>query len=244
MQISGFAFSSVQDEHLYISTSSGMMEKWNWVEGERLEWWHLKVPINTIKAAPLERSERSKGLVYTVDRHTRNQWLLTAHRLMGGVEATKTDVATLCVYPRSMTSLNILDSGKMIVATAGQNVLIGITEKPDKPSLKDVTYTWREIECSEWITSIDVQTRNDDTTSQRPRDFEGFARRVDIVVGGLKGAIFIYEDILRKLLSKENHSKTTDSTKINPRKLHWHRNAVLAVKWSADGELRENSTTL
>lgn len=231
--ISGFAFSSTDSNQLYISTQAGLQEKWDWFNGIRLESWNTKVPIHVIRAAPPDGAAAANGLVYTIDRHTRERWLLAAHRLMGGQEAAKTELEVLLVYTEPLTSLKILDDGKVIVATSGTKVIIGTTEAADKPSLKEIVYVWREFECSEWITSIDVQI---ELAPVKPEKSHSVGIGFNIVIGGLKGAIFIYENILRKLINKETSSKSKDE-EINPRRLHWHRNAVAAVKWSADGEL-------
>ena len=237
--VSGFAFSSTDSDQLYISTQAGLQEKWDWINGIRLESWNTKVPIHVIRAAPPDGAAAANGLVYTIDRHTRERWLLTAHRLMGRHEAAKTDLVVLLVYEEPLTSLKILNDGNVIVATSGTKVIIGTTEAADKPSLKDIIYVWREIECSEWITSIDVQVEHADSPV-RPHKPHSVGNGLNMVVGGLKGAIFVYEDILRKLMNKETFSKTSKREEINPRRLHWHRNAVAAVKWSADGELESN----
>lgn len=235
--VSGFAFSSTDSNQLYISTQAGLQEKWDWINGIRLESWNTKAPIHVIRAAPPDGAAAANGLVYTIDRHTRERWLLTAHRLMGGQEAAKTGLVVLLVYTEPLTSLKILVDGNVIVATSGTKVIIGTTEAADKPSLKEIVYVWREIECSEWITSIDVQV---ELASVRPEKPHLVGNKLDIVVGGLKGAIFIYENILKKLINKETSSKSNDE-ELNPRRLHWHRNAVAAVKWSADGELTKKN---
>ena len=180
--------------------------------------------------------EGANDLVYTIDRHTRNRWLVTAHRLMGGQEAEKTDLVVLLVYREPLTSLMVLENGKILVATAGSNVIIGTAEDANQLSLKDVTYVWREFECSERVTSIDIQIERADVTAIPLEHSNLLANGLHVVVGGLRGAMFIYEDILRKLIRKENRSKASSNDEISPRKLHWHRNAVSAVKWSADGE--------
>lgn len=231
--LSGFAFSSTDSNQLYISTQAGLQEKWDWINGVRLESWNTKVPIHMIRAAPPDGAAAANSLVYTIDRHTRERWLLTAHRLLGGQEAAKTGLVILLVYTEPLTSLKILDDGNVIVATSGTKIIIGTTKAADQPSLKEIVYVWREIECSEWITSIDVQI---ELASVRPEKSHLVGNGLNIVVGGLKGAIFIYENILRKLINKEASSKSNDE-ELNPRRLHWHRNAVAAVKWSADGEL-------
>lgn len=176
-------------------------------------------------------------MVYTLDEHTKKRWLLTAHRLVGGREAEKTALVVLLTYGKPLTSLKVLDEGKVIIATAGSKMLIGNTQRPNEPSLKDVTYTWREFDCSTWITSIDIQVNRTDVTSKSSRESQATASAINIVIGGIRGSIFVYDDILEKLTRKENSRARLNNENIDPRKLHWHRNAVASVKWSADGKL-------
>ena len=230
--VSGMAFSSGDPNHLYLATLSGITEKWSWVNGTRLEFWNAKVPIHAIRTVPSNGTDDKNGLVYTIDRQSRDRWMVTAHRLMGGQEAAKTDLVVLLVYKHPLTSLKILDHGSVIVVTAGSSIIIGTTERVDKPTLREVAYVWREFKCSEWITSVDVRIQRTDAIGRSSSRSDALG--VEIVVGGLQGAIFIYEDVLRKLMDRD--SRPQASSHISPRKLHWHRNAVSAVKWSADGE--------
>lgn len=151
-------------------------------------------------------------------------------------DTAKTELRTLLKYEKPITSLRILEEGRLIIATSGDKLLLGISDNPTSPVLKDIPYVWREIVCSEWIFSIDTRIRPERASTKRSKGSRAtVAVAVDIVVGGLKGAIFIYEDLLRRLISKEDNSKAGTEDDITPRKLHWHRNAVASVKWSADG---------
>lgn len=178
-------------------------------------------------------------MVYTIDRHARGKWLLTAHRLLGGQEAVKADFVTLLVYKKALTSLKVLGGGKVIVVTSGTKVIIGSTEAADDSALKDIAYLWREIECSEWITSIDVQIDHLEEPTAESEKPPSDANGLNIVVGGFKGAIFIYEDILRRLKTMEDPVHKSINHQVNPRRLHWHRNSVAAVKWSTDGKFAQ-----
>jgi NET1-associated nuclear protein 1 (U3 small nucleolar RNA-associated protein 17) len=57
---------------------------------------------------------------------------------------------------------------------------------------------------------------------------------VDLVVGDVQGVIFLHNDLLAKLFLQSLDGKTPGINLV-PRKLHWHRQAVHAVKWSLDG---------
>ena len=58
---------------------------------------------------------------------------------------------------------------------------------------------------------------------------------MDVVVGLQDGSIRIVDDILTQLTQMGKGAKDIDRIS---RRLHWHRMAVSAVKWSRDGALR------
>lgn len=235
-QISSFALSPSDATQLFLSRWSGIIEKWDWMNGSLLDRWDTKTHIRSIATSKPSSTDNNTGLIYTTDRSKGKRWMITAHRLMREENASKSDLGTLLKYEEPISSLQVFQEGKVIMATSGQKILIGSTEVPDKPALKTVSYIWREITCSEWITSIDPRIRPVDTSTKKNQPSKTTKTdAVDIVVGGLKGAMFIYEDLLGRLISKENSSKSGIEDNMTPRKLHWHRNAVSSVKWSADG---------
>ena len=235
-QISSLAFSSVDTAQLYISMVTGIIEKWDWVNGTLLGSWDTKTPVHLIATSNPTSANSNTGLVYSLDKPKASKWTITAHRLMAGENASKTDLSTLLKYEEPISSLHIYEEGTIIVATSGQKLLIGSTDNPHQPLLKHISYVWREITCSEWITSVDTRIRIVDASSRKSPMVKAATKyAVDIVVGGIRGAIFVYDDLLASLISKEDKSKDGATDNITPRKLHWHRNAVSSVKWSTDG---------
>ena len=232
--VTAFTFSPKDANHLYVSTRSGIIEKWDWVEGSKLEFWNTSSPIRLIAASKPSADDEVNDLVYTIDRKGERPWMITAHRLLGGSDATNTDLVTLRKYPESLDSLKVYENGRVIVATSGSCLMIGTTEKPNATPLRDVSYTWREVQSIEWITSIDVQLKRFDKASKKAKQVKRTSHlSVNIALGGLKGAIFMYDDLLRKLVDAERNSNKVAN--ITSQRKHWHRNAVLSVKWSADG---------
>ena len=235
-QISSFAFSPEDTAQLYISKVTGIVEKWDWTNGTLLGSWDTKHPVHLIATSDTNSTEYGTNYVYSVDKLKRNRWTITVHRLMAGEDASKTDLNTLLKFEDPISSLRIFEQGGIIVATSGHKLLIGSTDNPHQPLLKDISYVWREVACSEWITSVDTRIRSVNASSKKPKPVKAVTTRaVDIVVGGIKGAMFVYEDLLTSLISKEDKAKNGITDNFTPRKLHWHRNAVSSVKWSTDG---------
>ena len=213
---------------------SGLIEKWDWVEGSWLGQWKLSSSIHSLLTSTLSPKNPGNDLVYTMDRKEGEPWLLSAHRLAGLEDAANNDVVTLLKYEEALSSLQVLEGGKIIVAAAGSHVIIGYCEAPETPSLQDLSYVWRVIECPEWVASIDA--RNRPRAVKVAEKKAGTREVVDIAIGGHQGSIYIYEDLLGRLIRKERFPSKTTAGDITSRRLHWHRNSVLALKWSLDGE--------
>lgn len=212
----------------------GSIERWDWTEGKRLEYWNISASIYSLATLNQNIEKSSNALVYTVDRKEAGPWMLTVHRLLGGSDASKTDLGTLLKYSEPLTFIRILDNGRIIVVTSGQRFMVGSCERPNSDSLKDVSYVWRDVDCPEWITSIDVRMRPYD--NKKPKVPEtAFHGAIDVAVGTLKGKIIVYDDILGNFLRIENGMKGSQGNGTSCRFLHWHRTAVLALKWSTDG---------
>ncbi|KAM0806392.1 WD40-repeat-containing domain protein, partial [Usnea florida] len=232
--ISAFAVSSTAQDHLYASTINGTIEKWNWIEGLRLGHWMISSSIYSLVTVKQNPDDSGSDLVYTVDRKLQGPWLLSVHRLAGGEDGAKTDAKTLLTNQQALSSIKVLENGRVIVATSGSQLIIGSSEESAPFSLTEVIYRWRMVESPEYIVSTDVRVRPSEKIQKMPKGRESAANAIDIVIGGLKGSIHIYEDLLWKLVQRDRRGKRSPP-EIVSRRLHWHRNAAQAVKWSADG---------
>lgn len=235
-RVTAFALSPSEPNNIFLSTNTGSIEKWNWVEGARLEYWHISTPIYNLATSSFRSGETPNDLVYTIDRDGEGQWLLTVHRLLGGEEASKTDLGTLIKHSTPFTSVKITENGRIIVLTSGSRLIVGSSDKPNLASLKDVVYIWRELNCSEWISTMDVRIRPSEVPSTKANGTAlGFDGALDVAVGVLRGQIIIYDDLLNGLIKKESKDKLKKKTGMSSQELHWHRTTVLALKWSKDG---------
>ena len=235
--ISAFAFSSTTQSHIYLSTIAGTIEKWDWIEGLRLSRWRLSSSIYRLVTAKQNPGDAVDDLVYTIDRQGKGPWLLSVHRLAGICDGTKTDVKILLTTQQALSAVKVLENGRVIVATSGSQLMIGSSNEPALFPLKDVSYRWRIIECPEVIVGTDIRVRPSEKIQKMSKGGNLNSNPMNIVVGGLKGSIHIYEDLLRKVIKRDRHAGKESSAEITSRRLHWHRNAVLAIKWSADGKV-------
>ena len=234
--ITGLSLDPSDNDYLFVATLSGEISRWNWKEGQKLNVWQISSQIYAMTAARQGPVAESKDLMYTIDKKSGGLWLLSAHRLAADKENTKTEVKTLLKFEDQLTCFMVLNGGKAIVASSGQRLIMGTSDLPAPDKLSEVKYVWRIVDCPEWIVSLDVRCRASERTSKKHVSKGGMLEAIDVVIGGLKGTIHLYEDLLQKLLRKETSGKKGNLENIASSNLHWHRNAVHTVKWSLDGK--------
>ncbi|KAL8700890.1 MAG: hypothetical protein Q9201_005210 [Fulgogasparrea decipioides] len=236
-RISTFVFSSADPNHLYVGTKEGVIQIWDWLEGRKLHFWFTKCRIFAIAASSQVDADESSELVYTIDRKgAGGPWRISAHRLRSGSEADQSEVVTLRKSQEPITAFKVVEHGKCIIATSGSVLTLGTSDVPAQAPLGNVSYTWRDIECPEWISCFDVRIVHGEespTKKQSGKDLR--IGRIDIVIGGLKGSLHVYDNLLRNLIRRERKSDKEMLGDLTSRQKHWHRNAVLTVKWSRDG---------
>lgn len=174
--------------------------------------------------------------MYTINCKDAGPWRVSAHQL-GFTEAEfKTNHVTLRTSKEPISSFKIVEGGRVIVATSGAVLTLGFSDHSGQSPLDDRSYTWRDVECPDWISCLDVRIVTPEDTSKKSKSsHEEQVPRVDIVVGGLRGPLHVYDDLLRRLMRSE---KVSDKgAELTSRKKHWHRNAVLSAKWSRDGKI-------
>jgi NET1-associated nuclear protein 1 (U3 small nucleolar RNA-associated protein 17) len=180
--------------------------------------------------------DKELDFVFTIDSKN-NSWFITVHILQTAKEPYQTEAHTLLKSSEPIMNLNIQGEADVLVASFGRRLMIGALNSSSIQPLKDMLYTWREFDCSEWISSLEARFHIHSVGLANTKgDGSSFleAGSVDIAVGGIQGSIFIYRDILRDLVRKERKKQLAPPV---AERLHWHRNGVGAVKWSADGML-------
>ena len=199
-----FALSS-NTEHLLIGSLNGVVELWDWLEGERLHHWNTNKNLQLLQYV---RGSFDNEMVILTANKDDEKWLIYTHSLRDGREkANSQHIFTLDTRSDYVRSF---DEGRHIIIASGYQLIVG--------SQKDDSYVWRTVTSPEWISSIDVRQTKGVTKKSKTK--------LHVAIGGMKGPIHIYENFLTKLLNEEE---------VTSRKLHWHRNVVMALKWSADG---------
>lgn len=248
--ISGFALDPQNKSHVHVSVQSGNIRCWDWTEGRQLNNRQSSREIHALTVAAKDADSVNNDVLYTVRRSQSGEWLIEAHRhIMKADEDGGVARKILFRFEHRVTNLHVIESGRIIVAASAQKLIIGHTRKAVSELFNETHYDWRIVDCPDFITSLDVRPRPSGRTSHK-KHYDTVSKAVDVVIGSLRGVIHVYEDILHKLLQMERVVKPGKDDGIVSRRLHWHRTAVLSVKWSLDGKslsackMREISTLI
>ena len=215
-------------DQLYVSLKGGMIERWNWIEGRRLRKWQLGSQIVDIDVSSAQLENETIDLVYTVDAHGSN-FKITAHLLQLSMDHS-TDYKTLFRSQEPVDTIQVLQKAQCIVASSGCKLIVGsIRSKKALGTLSQLQYDWHEVQAPEGVTSVDARVYQ---VGQKNLKADGYSSDfdIDVVAGGSRGSLYLYRSLLR-----ETRKVGTKKHAPGVTRMHWHRDAVGAVKWSRDG---------
>jgi len=166
-------------------------------------------------------------------------WRITANELAPLGSTIATAARTIYASAHKVNVLKTANEGAVIVATAGNNVIMGSLKSNEYDTIDKIKYEFHVFESTDFISSVDIRCLATTEDATKARSTKGKKAKVplpivDVVVGDVKGSIFVHNDLLRNLFQKDK-SADTSSISLIPRKLHWHRQTVQTVKWSLDG---------
>jgi NET1-associated nuclear protein 1 (U3 small nucleolar RNA-associated protein 17) len=185
--------------------------------------------------ASMESAGRRRDVVFTTEIRKDGGFRVTANELAmpesGIVNAART------IYT-SNERINLLKTGKegsIIVGSSGKRILVGRLRSTEYSTIDKIRYEFRIFESTDPIKSLDIRV-----SDRAKTEVEGLKKTlkkmpvVDVVVGDVRGVVFMHNDLLLKLFAEGN---IPSGLSLIPRKMHWHRQVVHTVKWSLDGTL-------
>jgi NET1-associated nuclear protein 1 (U3 small nucleolar RNA-associated protein 17) len=136
--------------------------------------------------------------------------------------------------------MQVLSNGRVVIVTTNKAVFIGKRSNAQKTALREYAYVWREFHTSKPVTCFHAYVRESDDSAKGGKPSADSMDRIDLAVGDQGGAIWLFEDVLSAFTRIEKSRKDGSQTGIDyemlrPKRLHWHREAVGAVRWSRDG---------
>ncbi|KAJ8119449.1 hypothetical protein ONZ43_g3598 [Nemania bipapillata] len=140
---------------------------------------------------------------------------------------------TIFSHTSAIKNLRVAHFGHTFAASAEQNVIIGSRIHEVASSFEDLAYEVVTFDANDEITCLDLQVTGRVHLTRRSQRETGDTPVVDLVVGCSRGALLAYQDLLPQI--RFLNDPNARHRAFQPRKCHWHRKAVHAVKWSRDG---------
>ncbi|PKY00668.1 WD domain protein [Aspergillus campestris IBT 28561] len=226
--IVGCRISPGKGDYLYIFTSTGAVNKWDWQSGRQVSHWETNRKTLSIEVFFDQNEDDTQFQLLCLCERNDGKRAITAVDLRDGKSQEK------LIFETSIRISHIRCAGqsRAIIAYHDNHLLLG-TMDLDEASPTTSQYTWRELTLPVKITSMDIRSKVSSSqpkagTSNRSRHWE----TLDLALGEANGSILVYHDVLNSL----NKEGALEGGKgMAPRKLHWHREAVCATRWSKDG---------
>lgn len=125
--------------------------------------------------------------------------------------------------------LRATNGGSILTAASGNTLVVGAMQHKSVSSVEDLAYDFYSISTGDDISCLSVRLVPKKSGSKKKASQEPSDPVLDVAVGGVRGAIYIYSDILSQLRAKSRKGLEI------PKKQHWHQRAVHSVAWSPDG---------
>lgn len=140
---------------------------------------------------------------------------------------------TVFSHTSAIENVRAAHRGHIFAAYADRDIILGTHRNDTLSTLEDLIYEVITLDASDQITCMDIRVSSRVHLSRRSQREVNDAAVVDIVIGSARGVVFVYNDLLPQI--RALHNSNTRHHALQPRKYHWHRRAVHAVKWSGDG---------
>jgi NET1-associated nuclear protein 1 (U3 small nucleolar RNA-associated protein 17) len=235
-QIITYTLSPTHPNILWVACSDGKIFSIDWTSGAGTEdyWTISSTGCTNMTVASMESAGRRRDVVFTTEPKKDGGFRITANELTGAGSPIKTAARTIYTSSQRIQILKTVKEGSVIVGASENRILIGRIRSTEYDTVDKIRYEFRVFQSADAIKSLDARiTERRDTPDLRKSSLK-MAPVVDLVVGDVRGVIFLHNDLLAKLFLQSLDGKTPGINLV-PRKLHWHRQAVHAVKWSLDG---------
>jgi NET1-associated nuclear protein 1 (U3 small nucleolar RNA-associated protein 17) len=178
-----FAVSSADDEELYIASSTGRVQRWNWITGAPVDD-EIKFE-GSISALLVTLSEdASQDALYAIC-HKDDDWNIVT----GG--------RTIYTSKDSLSHLRV--EGQFIVAATSTKLVVGKRIASETSS----RYDFVEITVSAGVTSLECRVESSESKKKARTE------NISVAVGNVSGEIFLYENVYPSDKSAESLTPRT-----------------------------------
>ncbi|KAH9906539.1 sporulation protein [Xylariomycetidae sp. FL2044] len=230
-QIVSACLSKTNPTLLWVASASGHIWKIDWTSGQgstsavSLECeWLCEMTVDNMKLG-----RESCDVLFVAIKKSQSWHLVACDTQNSDLKAQK----NLLTQPTIIQNVRSAHNGRKVTATTGRDIHIGTVQGPATSSLKKLDYEIYTFDCSDEITCLDLRVTERIHLSRKSEKETGDEPVLDIAVGCARGPVFFYNDLLPQIRWLKTSKSRNYS--LQPRKYHWHRKAVHAVKWSRDG---------
>jgi NET1-associated nuclear protein 1 (U3 small nucleolar RNA-associated protein 17) len=230
--LTAYALSFTNPSQVYIADSTHQLALWDWVSGKNVAKWYPRAIVEHM--AVITKPGSDEELLFCVDAGGKDI-NLRALPIQRKANEPPHSLKQVLETDSTIRSFQVLLQGKYVIAASDDSITFGKRVKISRTELQDFEYVWREFKFSKRVTTFNAYYREPQEikgkkATQDQRDV------IDIAVGDDTGVIILFEDILASFAAVEKGKKTDTAEGLRPKRLHWHRDAVGAVKWSLDGK--------
>ncbi|KAK1510768.1 WD domain-containing protein [Colletotrichum tamarilloi] len=211
--------SQLKPDFLWVACSDGRVWRVNWKKGTGVydEFRTQSQTALDLSVASIEGQKKTTEVLYVSEGKKHAKGEVVAY---SGPDFKQPTAEVLFATKQVDQAIHLLRSspnGKTIVGATKDGLVVG-TLTPES-EWEFFTFDTTDIICA-----LDIRVTHSKDNSLV----------LDLIAGGARGAIYFYDDILRKLQNLNGPKSKREA--LTSRKFHWHRRAVHSVKWSKDGQ--------
>ncbi|KAI0535663.1 hypothetical protein GGR58DRAFT_478329 [Xylaria digitata] len=230
-QIAAVCPSATSPNLLWVASYGGSIWLIDWTTGAGSEA-HISLDCDRLHDMSIDSVKIGSDLkdILYVSARKEETWHIIAYEVR---DLELVGSKTLFSYTSAIENLRVAHLGHTFAAYAERNVILGARKHETASTLEDLAYEVVTLDASDEITCLDIQVTTRVHLNRKSQREVSDAPIIDLVIGCARGAVFAYSDLLPQIRLLNNPKRRQHI--LQPRKYHWHRKAVHAVKWSRDG---------
>ncbi|KAF6837752.1 WD domain-containing protein [Colletotrichum plurivorum] len=217
--------SHTKPDFVWVACSDGRIWRINWKKGTTVhdEFRTQSQTALDMSVAAIKGNQSTAEVIYVAETTKQFKGEIVAYF---GPDFSNPPSEALFTTKKSDQGIHLLRAspdGKYIVGATRESLIVGTVTSQASQADVGLEFEFFTFDSTDLICALDV----------RITDKNDGASALDLIAGGARGAIYYYNDILRKLQNLNGPKSKREP--LQARKYHWHRRAVHSLKWSKDG---------
>jgi NET1-associated nuclear protein 1 (U3 small nucleolar RNA-associated protein 17) len=223
--------SKQNSNNIWVATSDGRVCEVNWTTSKTPEFFQTQSKTATAMALVTKKvSGQVKEIIFVAESDKPGRIEVVAYP----ATTTESEHKVLFVMKKPGNGLQLLETSEdgHLVGAINDRLFFGVPSQRQFDNLASLDYEIYTFDIPDLVSALDLRVYPRPVTSGKKSRQEA-APVLDIIVGGARGAIYLYHDALAR--SQALAKSGSDKEPIQAQNFHWHRRAVHALKWSRDG---------